>query len=63
MCSNALFYMCDIMSLYKYFAVQDKLPCLTGSLSLLLSSSAIAAANGEVTKIIDSENEKIMKNC
>ena len=46
------------MSLYKYFSVKDKLP----HPSLSLSSSAIVAANGEVTKVMDSEKEKTMKN-
>ena len=56
------------MSLYKYFAVKDKLPRPTGPLSLSLSSSAIVAANGEVTKVLDTvekekTEEKTTKNC
>ena len=44
------------MSLYKHFAVKDKvkLPHPTGRLSLSLSSSAIVTANGEVAKVMDS---------
>ena len=45
------------MSLYKYFSVKDKLPFPTGPLSLLLSSFAIVAANGEVTNVMDWEKE------
>ena len=50
------------MSLYKYFSVKDKLHHPTGPVSLLLISSAIVAANGEVTKVMDSEKEKTTKN-
>ena len=44
------------MSLYKYFMIKDKvkLPHPTGPLSLSLSSSAIVAANTEVTKAVES---------
>ena len=43
------------LSLYKYFLVKDKvkLPHPTGLLSLSLSSSAIVAANREVTKAVE----------
>ena len=50
------------MSLYKYFSVKDKLLHPTGPVSLSLSSSAIVTANGEVTKVMDLEKEKPMKN-
>ena len=56
----------DIL-LYKYFAVKYKLCRPTGllssSLSLSLSSSAIVVANGEITKVADSEKEENIKNC
>ena len=44
------------MSLHKYFIIKDKvkLPHPTEPLSLSLSSSAIAAANTEVTKAVES---------
>ena len=51
------------MSLCKNLAVKDNLSHLTGALSLSLLSSAIITANGEVTKAMDSETEKNMKNC
>ena len=53
------------MLLYKYlyFAVKYKLRRPTAPLSLSLSSSAIVAVNGEITKVMDSEKEEIMKNC
>ena len=47
--------------LYKYFAVKYKLCRPNGPLSL--SSSAIVAANREITKVVDSEKEETMKNC
>ena len=50
------------MSLYKYFSVKDKLPHPTGPLSLSLSLSAIVAGNRDVTKVMESEKEKTMKN-
>ena len=62
MCSNQLFHMCGNMLLYKYFAVKDKLPRPTGPL-FCDSSLANVAANEEGTKVMDSEKEKIMKNC
>ena len=39
------------MLLYKYFAVKYKLRRPTGLLSLSLTSSAIVAANEEITKL------------
>ena len=51
------------MLLYKYFAVKYELHRLTGLLPLSLSSPAIIAANGEITKVMDSEKEETMKNC
>ena len=48
---------------YKYFVAKDKLLRLTGQLSLSLSSSAIITANGEATKVMDSEKEETIKNC
>ena len=51
------------MLLYKYFAVKYKLRRPTGLLFLSLSSFAIVAANGEITKIMDLEKEETMKNC
>ena len=51
------------MLLYKYFVVKCKLCLPTGLLPLSLSSPAIVAANGEITKVMDSEKEEIMKNC
>ena len=51
------------MLLYKYFAVKYKLRSPTGLLSLSLSSSAIVAANGEITKVMDSEKEETIKKC
>ena len=55
-------FTCNIL-LYKYFVVKYKFRSSTGPLSLSLSSSAIVAANGEITKVVDSEKEKTMKNC
>ena len=52
----------DIL-LYKYLAVKYKLRNPNEPLSLSLSSSATVAANGEITKVADSEKEKTMKNC
>ena len=59
LCDQIDCFTCDI-SLYKYFAVKYKLQCPTGllSLSLSLSLSAIVAANGEITKVVDSERRK-----
>ena len=51
------------MLLYKYFAVKCKLCHPIGPLSLSLSSSAIVAANREITKVMDIEKEETMKNC
>ena len=51
------------MLLYKYFAVKYKLCRPTGLLFLSLSSFAIFAANGEITKVMDLEKEETMKNC
>ena len=64
LCDQIDCFTCDI-SLYNYFAVKYKLQRPTGplSLSLSLSLSAIVAANGEITKVVDSEKEETMKNC
>ena len=51
------------MLLYKYFAIKYELRRLTGLLPLSLSSPAIIAANGKITKVMDSEKEETMKNC
>ena len=50
--------MCGSMPLYKYFTRKDKLLHPIGPLSLSWSSSTIVAANGEVTKVMDSKKEK-----
>ena len=46
------------MTLYKYFAIKDKLPSPNGPLSLSVPSSSIAAANAEVRKIVDDIQRK-----
>ena len=51
------------MSVYKHFAVKDKLFHQTGLLSLLLSSPAIVTANEEVNKVMNSEKEKTTNYC
>ena len=46
------------MTLYKYFAIKDKLPSPNGPLSVSVPSSSVAAANAEVRKIIDDIQRK-----
>ena len=46
------------MTLYKYFAIKDKLPSPNGPLSVSVPSSSIAAANAEVRKIVDNIQRK-----
>ena len=66
-CSNQLFHTCGnsyhSTNTFQQLAAKDldKLPCITGPLSLSLSLSAIVAANGEVTEVMNSEKEKAIK--
>ena len=58
-----MFDTCGNMSVYKHFAVKDKLFHQTGLLSLLLSSPAFVTANEDVNKVMNSEKEKTTNYC